>query len=149
MTRMDYVLDENVIMFAAKLQNADGEEDHTSFVVLANILAKCDLMHCSRELYRKYLQKLRTLGQVNQSAKFVERLLIHMKKLGKLRLYDYEIPPKLPEEEGIPKDDVFIIRLTAWTKSVLVTSDCRLRDRLVEAHLIQKYNLQLKKPWEV
>jgi hypothetical protein len=146
---MDFVLDENIVLFAAKFQDASGEEDHASLTALTTILSKCDIMHCSRELYRKYLDKLHNLGAMNQSGSFVEKLLIHMKKLGKLRLYDYEIPPKLPEERGIPEDDIFIIRLTVWTKSILVTSDCRLKEHLANHGLIQKYNLVIRKPWEL
>lgn len=144
---VDYVLDENIIVFAAKLVDKTDKFDDTCLWILTEISHRRDVVHCSKDLYQKYLSKISSLGKINQSAFLVQKLLENMKAAGRLKIYN-EYPPGLPVEKGIPEDDVFIIRLVVWKRGVLLTADCRLRDRLNEGHLLKKYNLIIKKPHE-
>jgi hypothetical protein len=54
--------------------------------------------------------------------------------------------PELSDEEDIHSDDIFIVRLAVATKSTLITTDCRLREKLVSKRFPDRHGIQIKHP---
>jgi hypothetical protein len=132
------VLDENIILLAAKAEDISGNRDYTCFSVLYQVLQECDyVLYCSTELIRKYEHKLDDLEKIDKSAKFTSTIIKHLQRNKKIRIRTYL--PDLVQEEDIPKNDKFLIRLAAITESVVITTDSRLRDKLILKGLTQKY----------
>jgi hypothetical protein len=69
---------------------------------------------------------------------------MHLQRKKKIKLRTYV--PNLIQEEEVPKNDIFLIRLAAITESIVITTDSRLRDKLISKGLTEKYGIQVKHP---
>jgi rRNA-processing protein FCF1 len=139
------VLDENIILLAAKAKDTDGNPDYTCFSILLQILQECDYaLYCSTELMKKYQTKLNDLEKINKSATFTSDLVKHLQRNRKIKLQTYL--PNLPCEEEVPRKDIFLIRLAAINQSTVITTDCRLKDKLITKDLISKFGIFIKHP---
>lgn len=147
---MDIILDENILVFAAKMEDENGVKNRKHARLLFDILDRCDILLCSKELHQKYLSKLDLLTKAGyDNAYSVIRTIVHVRQLGKLRVQDD--PPSMDnlDEQKVPRKDLFIIRLAAKTKALVITSDGKLRDKLVAEGLDAKYQFRIMKPEEV
>jgi len=147
--RQCYILDENIIEFSAKVTNDKNQPDVTCLSLMANILRRCDRLICTVELLHKYNQHLKSLEQARvNSASSTAKILTHMINQGKIDVRDDE-PPHLPDEEGVPEDDLFLVRLAAQTNCILVSTDTRLRDSLVRTGIIDRHRINFQHPSEL
>jgi ribosomal protein L14E/L6E/L27E len=145
----NFVLDENIILLAAKSEDVNGNRDYTCLWVINDIThRKCDIINCSHELIKKYQKKLNNLERIDKSAKFLTTLMDHIQHSKKIKM-KYCLP-KLSDEEDIHSDDIFIVRLAVATKSTLITTDCRLREKLIFIYLRfqDRHGIQIKLPSE-
>ena len=141
------MLDENIILLAAKGEDVDQKRDYTCSFILQQIVQNCEyVVYCSTELVQRYQKKLNDLEKINRSAKFTATLIEHMQRSKKMEFKYYLA--ELPYEENVPRKDLFIIRLAALTNSTLITTDCRLKKQLLSKGLLEKYGIQIKHPKE-
>lgn len=134
------MLDENIIILAAKMENEKGEPDLTCLQLLLDIIKKCHTMICSDNLLKRYLRILSNLQGKHQSS--VPKLLHMAMGKGKIQLINYL--PELSNENRIPPDDVEIVRLANHAKAILVTTDSRLKEAVERL----PYNIDVLTPHE-
>ena len=141
------VLDENIIVLAAKVQDDKGNLDPTCALLIGEISKKGDIIKCNDELYQKYCKKLKKLLPRFPSSAYTTKLLIYLHSAGKIQFHNHL--PKLRGEGSIPHDDVYIIRLVVYTKSTLVSTDRRLEKKLIESKIMSKHGIRFQQPSQV
>jgi hypothetical protein len=62
----NFVLDENIILLAAKSEDLNGNRNYTCLQVIFDILRKCDIINCSQHLIEKYQKKLNNLERIGR-----------------------------------------------------------------------------------
>src|SRR6185312_12237266 len=136
------ILDENVIEFAAREQNENDGLDITCLSLISDIIKRCDNIYCTQELMDAYSRKLKELSVKVGGVQIIAKLLVIAKTCGKIKVRPPA--PKLPNEEGIPDDDRYLVRLAVITGCTLVSADGRLQKRLEETKLIEKHGIKIK-----
>ena len=144
-----FVIDLNVIHFAATLKNEKGNQDTSSKQLLVSIIKLCNPLFVPQgyeSVYIKMLSKLKTRNE------FVDSEIFSLWRLfwtteSKLN-YLEEQPPSLEEEGKFDADDTDFVRLVAKVDSgiVFATTDDRLRRRLNELGMMQKYGFNVLRP---
>ena len=143
-----YILDENIIELAAKGENDGGQSDFSCLTLMLEILKECHITHCSIELLEKYWKKLKVLERSSiRSASIVAKLIKHMINQGKIRVEHN--PPKLKNEEKLPPDDVFLVRLASLTNSTIISTDFPLKSKVEGRNLLKKYKIKILHPSKV
>ena len=99
------------------------------------------------KLSKKYLDKLNNLGKTRPYIHWIRMLLGELLIKKKMRLVDYL--PTLEGENIVPKNDLFIVRLTVKTRSHLVTTDSRLKSALESEKFLYKDNISTSHPDEL
>lgn len=141
------VLDENIITLAAKVRDDQDNEDPTCSILLGNIYNKKDILKCSDELYQNYLDILAVLERTIPSSVYTRKMLKYLMAANQIQFEQYI--PTLSEENQLPPDDVYIVRLVVRTKSNLVSTDGRLRTSMENANIMSRYNIRFMRPNEV
>ncbi|WP_268541337.1 hypothetical protein [Candidatus Nitrosotenuis cloacae] len=145
---LELILDENIMEFSARVENETGDGDPTCLGLLNDILRRCDYVHCTVELLEKYRSMLKRLESTVRSASATAKLLEMIMYGGKLKIAD-NTPATLQNEQSIPPDDVYLIRLAVSTNAILVSADGRLKTRLDESGLTRTYGLRIMHPSEI
>lgn len=143
------MLDLNIVRFAATLKNEKEEEDYSSKQLLVSIIKLCNRLFMPKGYEGVYIQLLSHLRDRNE---FLDTEIFRLWNLlwtteGKLNWPDGE-PQVLEEEGNFDPDDVDFVRLVAHIDDgiILATTDDRLRNRLNELGLPQKYNFDILRP---
>ena len=148
-----FILDENAIILAHKLQNEGGEPDDTCLRLFQGIVVRCHAFVLCREIWSKYLHQLRTLER--QRVPLVPGLMSlitgALRNLAKDTRY---LPDdQLVEIEGLDElagvdagDRVFVRAAASVTGSILVTADGRLCSALRAAGIDVRYGFRPMTP---
>lgn len=144
-----FVIDLNVMRFAATLKNEKGDQDNSSKQLLVSIIKLCNplFIPCGYEsVYIQLLSELRTRNEFVDSGIFSLWRLLWTTE-GKLN-YPKEQPSSLEEEGEFDADDTDFVRLLAKIDSgiVFATTDDRLRCRLNELGMTHKYGFNVLRP---
>lgn len=147
-----YVIDECCIYHAANLVDKHDNEDYSSLIMLAGIIDHCDAILINDELlgnYRRIISVLEKNGDRSHYflVKILNNILPNQNKLvnWKSELY------RLPFEEDLPPDDIYLVRLSKISNSILVTSDEKLVSK-VEPNSVgfsEKYQIKIYTPLQV
>ncbi len=122
-----FTLDENVWVCACTGENEDGETDDSSFRLLEHVALNKHKLVFSQELWEKCQSKLSALG--NQGAPLSARtfgLLNQIARNPETFFFVTELDDPPYDEERVPLDDRYVVRLAVTTQSILVTTDNRL-----------------------
>jgi hypothetical protein len=141
------VLDENIIMLAAKVKDDSDNDDPTCSILLGDIYKKKDILKCSDELYNNYLRILKELERTIPSSVYTRKMLMNLIASDQIEFEPYI--PVLSEENQLPPDDIYIVRLVVRTRSNLVSTDNGLRNSMESANIMSKYDVSFMKPHEV
>ena len=139
-----FILDENVIILAQKLENDRGEKDRTCYDLLNQII---NPIVVDSILWRKYMYQLGRLSQSAIIPPYLTKVLGEFLSAGKLEFR--RDAPQFAEETDIPpgsQDDVEIVRLAVATRAILVTTDQPLINDLATARIPEIYKLQVVLP---
>ena len=139
-----FILDENVIILAQKLENDRGEKDRTCYDLLDQIIKICHPIVVDLILWRKYMRQLGGFQATPHLAGVLNGPTLPAGKLAFQR-----DAPQFDEETAIPQgsqDDVEIVRLAVATGAILVTTDQPLINDLETARIREIYNLQVVSP---
>jgi hypothetical protein len=141
--KLVFVVDENVLIFALKVENAQGEVDLTALTALSDILTNCHSIAVDDELFNKYMQKCKALSKGN--CKIVPNLisLLNIALWNQSKSIWFSNPPIVQSENDIHQDDPFIVRLAVATAAILVTDDNRLRESIERCGISARYNLKV------
>ncbi len=144
-----YILDENIIELSARMTNDTNEMDVTCLSLITEMYRRCEHIICTIELLEKYRHHLRILEQgMIRSAEATVKILKLMTSHGKIEVI-VEEPPALPNEQGLPSDDIFLVRLAAQRNCILVSTDTRLKQRLEETGIMARHRIIFQHPSEV
>jgi hypothetical protein len=95
----------------------------------------------------KYQNKLNNLGKTRPSIDFIRMLLTQF--VLKKKIIRWDNLPELKGENLIPKNDIFIVRLTVMTRSNLVTTDSKLKSSLESKNFLYRDNISISHPDEL
>lgn len=144
-----FVIDLNVMRFAATLKNEKGDQDNSSKQLLVSIIKLCNplfIPHGYESKYIKMLSKAKTRGEFVDSNIFSLWRLLWTTQ-GKLNSLT-EQPPSLEEEGEFDPDDTDFVQLVAKIDNgvVFATTDDRLRRKLNELGMTDKYGFSILRP---
>ena len=145
-----FILDENIVILAQKLENEREEPDTTCRELIDKIVEICHSIVFDLPLWDKYYSQLAQLQQYDpHGARSILRLMyLAAEVAGKLQRYD---AGEFPEEADIPQgsqDDVPVVRLAVHTGATLVTTDEALREDLNSCGIQKRYGLRVFSPEE-
>jgi len=145
-----FILDENIVILAQKLENEREEPGSTCRELINQIIGICYPIVFDIPLWDKYYRQLAELRDYDpHGARSVLRLMYLATAVAdKLQRQDVGA---FPEETDIPQgsqDDVPIVRLAVHTGATLVTTDEALRDDLNTSGVQERYSLQVLSPEE-
>jgi len=150
--KKSYVIDECCIYHAARLVNEKNEEDFTAIHMLTAIKNHCDKILVNRKLLQFYHKLINKLQQQGNKSIFLLLKLIDdlIPNKSKFIFWETELY-KLPNDEELPSDDVYLIRLAKITNSILITSDLRLIEKINpnKDGYSQKYQIHVLTPQQV
>lgn len=143
-----FILDENIVILAQKVENEREEPDPTCRELINQIIGICYPIVFDIPLWDKYYRQLTQLRDYDpHGARSVLRLMyLATAVAGKLQRQDVG---EFPEEADIPQgsqDDVPVVRLAVHTGATLVTTDEGLRADLHSSGVQEKYSLQVLSP---
>ena len=147
-----FILDENIVIFAQKRENAESESDSTCLDLLTQIITICHAIVVDFNLWDKYQHQLGVRSRTGAQAGSLVLALLDIARhtAGKIDFTHNAAP--FPEEGDIPQgsqDDVPIVRLAVETGATLVTADRDLGPDLNSCGVQEKYNLRVLSPEEV
>lgn len=124
-----FLLDENVIVLAAKREDDHGRPDACCAELVSLIASNCHRIMTSRELLQRYWRKIKALSEAREPAisAFAGVLAQLIKNYEKAVLEPADLP-ELPEGARIPPDDEFIVRSALRSQAPIVTTDTNLRN---------------------
>lgn len=144
-----FVIDLNVMRFAATLKNEKGNQDTSSKQLLVSIIKLCNPLFLPRGYETIYISLLSELKDRNE---FMDSEIFGLWQLlwtteNKLNCLEEE-PSSLDEEGQFDDDDVDFVRLAAKVDNgiVFATTDNRLRRKLNKLGMIQKYGFNVLRP---
>ena len=141
------VLDENIIVLSSKMENDQGESDPTCSILLGNIFERNDMIFVNEELQEKYKTKLVSLNTFAPAAAYTRKMLLHLLGAGLLRFEPF--CPDIHDENLLPSDDVFIVRLVVRISGSLVSTDDRLQVKMNDANIFTNYTVEFTNPENV
>ena len=152
--KKEFILDENVLIFAQTGLNDQGKPDPSCSDLVNSIIGICHTIVIDLALYGRYQHQLnqpRHRPTVRGSA-VLPILLKAARIIGKYDRFDRASAPPFEGEETIPpgsQDDVPVsVRLAVETGATLVTTDGPLREHLATSGIQDRYNLHVLSPQE-
>jgi len=146
-----FILDENVVILAQKVEDDSGRHDITCLRLLTQIIQICHTLVVDPILWKKYQSQLSGLTSSGSPVGVgVLRLLANASRTDGKIVVEPDAD-SFPDEARIPPDsldDLPIVRLTIATGASLVTTDQALIDDLRGCGLTTTYGLDLWSPDE-
>lgn len=144
--KLTFVLDECVVLNAQNFCDEQGNEDFTSASLMLTIATNCHKIAVNDYLKKKYFEKTSDIDKVRHTISMkVIRVISHM-----LHHSDKNISvaytPNYPFESEIPNDDLPIVKTAVFTRALFVTTDGRLRQRMLELEIPQRHNIEVLDP---
>ena len=152
--KKQFILDENVLIFAQTGTNEQGEPDGTCSRLVNDIIRICHTIVIDVALYGKYQHQLnqRRHQPTNFGSRMLPVLVSAIRIDGKYDRFDRASSPPFVGEDTIPQgsqDDVTVsVRLAVETGATLVTTDDPLREHLATSDLETLRELQVVTPQE-
>lgn len=125
-----FLLDENILHFAIKGINEQGQADATSTELIKRIGANCHTTVVNRFLIERYWRHVTSMriepGRTFalEPVTFIKQVLMNSEKLR----WEVEDPPPIPAGVLVPAEDVEIVRLALVAHTRIVTGDQDLRN---------------------
>lgn len=131
-----FLLDENIIVLAAKREDDHGRPDATCAELVLLIARNCHRIITNVELQQRYWRKINVLSQSREPviSTFVPTLAQLITNYEKTVLEPADLP-ELPEGAGIPPDDKLIVRSALRSQAPIVTTDTKLRNLINQQNL--------------
>lgn len=131
-----FLLDENLFHFAIEGVDKYGNPDLTCTHLLLFISSNCHRIVVNtflRKRYSVHLESLKKKPAAVLQPTFVLTQLIHNSVKFVLQ---YEKPPQLPAQHGIPAEDVDVVRAALVSHPNFVTGDEKLRVAINHCHAL-------------
>lgn len=125
-----FLLDENILHFAIKGVNDQGQDDPAASDLIRLIGENCHSIVTNAELWDLYWQHLPGLLKMGASGPAPLQFINLVKNSHKL-FWESNDPPAIPSEARIPRKDVPIVSLALLSNALLVTTDGPLRSAIL------------------
>lgn len=142
------VLDENIIILSAKVKDERGDPDNTCTELISDILSNQDVIRVNVELFENYTNVLKSLESRIHSTAYTVKLLNLLRGAGLIHFWTSDLP-ELENEEQLPVDDIYIVRLAAGSRTDLVSTDSPLGKAMSDAKILTKYRIRFLEPQKV
>lgn len=140
-----FVLDENVFIQSHNCRSIDNsEDDFNSLNLIINILDKCHKIGLNYELRSKYKEKSKTLKKCASTAIAVRvwaRILGRNDKQVFCESHQTSLPANVRHDSHVVDPALFL-------SAILVTTDEKLKKRLLEWAEKEKHEISIKSPKE-
>ena len=152
--KKQFILDENVLIFAQTGLNEQNEPDPTCSILVNGIIAICHTIVIDVALYGKYQHQLNQARHrpTGFGTPMLPVLSSATRMAGKYNGFDRASAPPFEGEEIIPQgsqDDVPVsVHLAVQTGATLVTTDGPLREHLATSDIEALRNLDVVTPLE-
>ena len=152
--KKQFILDENVLIFAQTGTNEQGEPDGTCSKLINDIIGICHTIVIDLALFARYQHQLNQARHrpATRGSAMLPILLDATRITGKYDRFDRASAPPFDGEETIPQgsqDDVQVsVRLAVQTKATLVTADGPLKRHLETSDLEVLRDLRVVNPQE-
>ena len=147
-----YILDENVVIYAQRGENEQGEPDSTCMSLIEQIIDICHTLVIDPNLWDKYNHQLSLQRHAHPQAGFrLIPVIAHAVRMAGTVDIRHNNAAPFSEESTIPRgsqDDVELVRLAVETGDTLVTTDKPLREHLNDCGVLETYELTLLSPKE-
>ena len=141
-----FTLDENVFIFAHSLKNERGHDDLSSSELVKAIAANCHSFALSLEVFRRYSRRADALRDQGIAASGIPVMPLLMQAAVAKKLEYVHDPPPLTREAELHNDDIPLVRLAGATRSILATTDDRLRKRLNQTGIARESGFEALRP---
>ena len=125
-----FLLDENIIVRAAKLEDDHANSDPTALRLALRIAEKCHRLALHQTIWEKYMRHLAGIDTrqyvVSQAVSFLRNLIWNADKIDQ----QLDPLPEIPPGVTVPRKDHHIVRCALAAKALLVTTDGRLKDAI-------------------
>ncbi len=118
-------MDENTVVSALNLEDAQGNEDFTCAHLWLNILENCHHIVVNDYLLKGYYRKTASARNSGQAVRIIHHVMTNAVKS---EFIGYS--PSYSWASQLPPDDAPIVLLAHQSGAVLVTSDSRLRGKV-------------------
>lgn len=123
-----FLLDENILHFAIKGLNEQGQPDETSVRLTALIGLNCHTIVVNHLLLERYSRQMKRIQQEGSRAalervSFIKQLFFKAEKWA----FEQKGDAVLPAGIVVPRKDLEIVELAFFTETVIVTGDEPLR----------------------
>jgi len=143
-----FVLDENIIIFSAKVEDEHGSNDDTCSRLISDILHNKDVIRVNVELFENYLDALKSLESTVPSSAYTVKLLNLLRGANSVHFWTADLPT-LPNQELLPSDDVYIVQLAVGSTTDLVSTDSPLEGKMKDAQIFENFKIEFLRPHEV
>ena len=150
--KKEFILDENVLIFAQTGLNEHDEPDLTCANLVTKIIQICHTIVIDLALWGRYQHQLnqRRHYPTNLGSAMLPLLNNAAQIPGKYDRFDRVSASPFEDENKIPQgsqDDVPVsVRLAVETRATLVTADTPLREHLAASGIQTRYNLNILSP---
>lgn len=142
------ILDENIIILSAKVEDEQGNPDNTCTELISDILSNQDIIRVNVELFENYTNVLKSLESRIHSTSYTVKLLNLLRGAGSIHFWTSDLY-ELENEEQLPDDDIYLVRLAAGSRTDLVSTDSPLGKAMSDAKILTKYRIRFLEPQQV
>ena len=140
-----FVLDENVIVLAAEVENEEGQHDTSCLVLLTNISDNNHALAINTEWEQKFQRKISRLHS-RTSLAFAVQKLVNMLSRDSERYVRVEQTLDVDMADCVKDDDRWIVQLACTVQDVFATTDSPLIDCLTTSSMTDKYRFKAVRP---
>jgi len=143
-----FVLDENIVICSAKVEDDQGNDDDTCSRLISDILHHKDVIRVNVELFENYVKALKSLESTVPSTAYTVKLLSLLRGSDSIHYWTSDLP-ELPNQELLPSDDVYIVKLAVGSNTDLISTDSPLEEKMKDAKIFENFNIVFLRPNEV
>ncbi len=138
-----FIVDENIFYCAIRGVDEQDNNDNSSARFLALLLKNCHKMHLDKEYNRRYekniQKKLESISLDEYIFPGIDKLIQEIVHNSDKTIRDFSNALEIPNEDSIPRKDLYIARCANHFSAKIVTLDREFRDA-VNAHSSLKQN---------
>jgi hypothetical protein len=140
-----FVLDENVLIQSHTCRNiSNSEDDFNSLNLIINILEECHKIGLSSKLVEKYCEKITDIEKCRKPANALKIWRNFLNRKDKQVMCD-------SHQKKIPlniQHDAHVIEPALFLSAILVTTDKKLKARVLQWSEIEHHRISVKSPKE-
>lgn len=147
-----FIVDENIIYCAIRGVDEHDEKDTSSARFLANLLKNCHKIYldkeCNSRFQKNILPKIERISNIESVLPGMDLLIQEIVHTQEKIIWDFSDSMQLPDEENIPRKDLYIARCANRFSARIVTLDREFREKINTHAYLKKNVVTALKPEE-